>query len=108
MRHSRSIGHNPVLLGVLESLDYQASFCLFVDCAKVFWSSDDTRTNDTSVGRYCVDVHKRKFSAIEQSVDLLVDGIDPHLWIHGIVLLGFFGSKYMMYNAKAGSGCSCS
>jgi hypothetical protein len=56
------------------------------------------------VRRYSVDVHKRKCSAIKQSADLLVDGIDPHLWIHGIVEIGCFGSKYMMYNAKTGSG----
>jgi hypothetical protein len=108
MRYSQSIGHNPVLLGVLASLDYQASFCLFVDCAEVFYASDNTRIEDISVRRYCVDVHKRKCSAINQSADLLVDGIDPHLWIHCIVGLGCFGSKYMMYNSKAGSGYSWS
>jgi hypothetical protein len=42
MRYSRSIGRNPVLLRVLASLDYQASFRLFVDCVKVFGASDDS------------------------------------------------------------------
>jgi hypothetical protein len=41
MRYSRSIGHNPVLVGVLASLDYEARFRLFVDCAKVFEASDE-------------------------------------------------------------------
>jgi hypothetical protein len=48
MRYSRSIGHNPVLIGVLESLDCQASFCLFVDFVKVFESSDVSRADDIS------------------------------------------------------------
>jgi hypothetical protein len=53
-------------------------------------SSDVSRADDISVRIYCVDVHKRKCSAINQPTDFFVDGIDPHLWIHGIVGLGFF------------------
>jgi hypothetical protein len=49
MRYSRSIGHNPILLGVLASLDCQASFCLFVDCVKVFEASDVSPADDISV-----------------------------------------------------------
>jgi hypothetical protein len=49
MRYSRSIGHNPVVLGVLASMECQASFWLFVDCVKVFEASDVSRANDISV-----------------------------------------------------------
>jgi hypothetical protein len=73
----------------------------------MFKTSDVSRADDVSVYMYCVNVHKRKCSAINQSTDSLVDGIGPHLWIHGIVGLGFFGSKYMMYNANAGNVVSC-
>jgi hypothetical protein len=34
---------------VLASMDYQASFCLFVDCAKVFEASIYTITDDIRV-----------------------------------------------------------
>jgi hypothetical protein len=49
IRYSRSIGHNPFLLGVLAFLDCQASFCLFVDCVKVLESSDASRADVISV-----------------------------------------------------------
>jgi hypothetical protein len=49
IRYSRSIGHNPVLLGVLAFLDCQARFCLIVDCVKVFELSDVSRADDISV-----------------------------------------------------------
>jgi hypothetical protein len=59
MRYSRSIGHIAVLLGVLASLDYLASFCLVVDCAKVLEASDNTRTDDICVRWYCIDVYEK-------------------------------------------------
>jgi hypothetical protein len=49
MKYSRSIGHNPVLLGIFASLYYQAIFFFFVDCAKVYEASDNSRTDEISV-----------------------------------------------------------
>jgi hypothetical protein len=86
-RYIRSIGNNPVLLGVLTTLNYQARF--FLHSAKVFKASDDSLADDISVSMYCVDVFERIFSAINQSANLTVDGIDPHIWVHAIVVTGW-------------------
>jgi hypothetical protein len=73
-------------LGVLVFLDCQASFCLFVDCVKVFEPSDLSRADDISYIDF-------SFTRIAEEATIVYAGLqktsgDTHRCLHSMLDLG--------------------